>query len=190
MPVRSKKRQINLLPQSEFESSPTGRVLKWILTTFRFIVIFVELIVIMGFIARFWLDIKHSNLNDEIEQKENLIKSYSNFEKEFKLTQKKLAIYKFLNDEKYKPAPSLEKIVKRLPQEITLTSYSKKPEEIIIKGQSLGEQNISQFVANLKAEGEFENITISQIESNEESIFIDFTINISPIFSENAENET
>src|SRR3989338_7415536 len=122
---KKKQSLVNLLPQNEFESSVVGRILKWILTTFRVIVITVELVVILGFLSRFWLDLRNSDLTDEIKQKEALVESYFGFEKEFKRTQKKIEIFSLASDEKNDTLPLLTSSVRRLPIDIQLLSFSR-----------------------------------------------------------------
>jgi hypothetical protein len=175
-PKYKKPAPVNLLPQNEFEKSLSGRILKWILTTFRAIVITVELVVIVGFLARFWLDIQHSDLNDEITQKQALIESYLPFEKEFKLTQKKLTIFSSITTGSTQNLPLLTKVIKHLPSDASLVSFSRKPDQIEINGLSLTEQSIAQFITNLKTESEFSNITISLLENPEEFSFINFRL--------------
>ena len=85
-----KKRQINLLPQEEFAASTLGRVLNWLLTTFRYIVIVTEIVVMTAFLSRFWLDAKSTDLNELIKQKQAVIAASADFEKEFRLTKDNL----------------------------------------------------------------------------------------------------
>ena len=68
MAARKKSSRINLLPQEEFAASTLGRILAWILSTFRILVIMTELIVILAFLSRFWLDARTTDLNEEIKQ--------------------------------------------------------------------------------------------------------------------------
>ena len=60
-----KKQQVNLLPEKGFTSTTTGRVLTWILSTFRIIVIVTEIIVMIAFLSRFWLDAQNTDLSEE-----------------------------------------------------------------------------------------------------------------------------
>src|SRR3990167_1085348 len=94
MAAPKEKALINLLPQEEFESSTFGRVLKWLLSSFRIMVIITELVVMTAFLSRFWLDAKTTDLNDSIKQKQAVIESQNNFEKEFRKTQNRLVIFK------------------------------------------------------------------------------------------------
>ncbi len=82
MAARKKKRRINLLPQEEFAASILGRVLAWLLSSFRAIVSLTEMTVMIAFLSRFWLDAKSADLNELIRQKQPVIASTSDFEKE------------------------------------------------------------------------------------------------------------
>jgi len=91
MPIHNtKSKQINLIPQDEFESSNFGRILKWALSTFRIVVIVTELIVMSAFLSRFWLDAKNSDLNEEINVNKSQIIAYKDIETEFRSLQKNL----------------------------------------------------------------------------------------------------
>jgi Tfp pilus assembly protein PilN len=173
---KKKQSLVNLLPQNEFESSVVGRILKWILTTFRVIVITVELVVILGFLSRFWLDLRNSDLTDEIKQKEALVESYFGFEKEFKRTQKKIEIFSLASDEKNDTLPLITSSVRRLPIDIQLLSFSRTDKILEVKGSSLSEQSIAQFLVNLADEKSLDNVSLVQVESRAESPFIRFTL--------------
>lgn len=175
-PKPKKSVPVNLLPQNEFEKTLTGRILKWILTTFRIIVISVELVVIIGFLTRFWLDIEHSDLNDEITQKQAFIESYLPFEQDYKLTQKKLSIFSSLISEETRTSPPFSQIVRHLPSDIRLVSFTKNPDQIQLNGLSFSEQSISQFIANLKSEPNLKNISLSSLESIKDSPAINFRL--------------
>ena len=90
MTSAQKKSEINLLPQEEFASSTLGRVLTWLLSTFRIIVIATEIIVMAVFLSRFWLDAKANDLNELIRKNQAVLGTTVEFENEFRNIQKKL----------------------------------------------------------------------------------------------------
>jgi len=94
MAARKKQKQlkINLLAQEEFATSVLGRILSWALSTFRVIVIAVEMIVVVAFLSRFWLDARITDLNDELKQKQAIVASQATFEKRFRSAQSRLEI--------------------------------------------------------------------------------------------------
>ena len=86
------KKDINLLPREEFEQKTVGRFLIWALTVGRWIVIVTELIVITAFLSRFKLDRDLANLYEKIRLQQNIVQSYSTFEKDFRAFQNKLLV--------------------------------------------------------------------------------------------------
>lgn len=177
MPVSKKKIEINLIPQDKFATSTPGRVLNWLLSTFRVIVIIVELVVMIAFLSRFWLDAKNSDLNDEMKQKQALIEASKNFEDEFNITRDKLATFSKLVSLSRSSA-SLTKIPSILPEGITLKSISLTDTSTLVDGESSSENLIAQFIANLEGLGAYKEINLSQIGSNQETGMITFKIDI------------
>lgn len=88
---------INLLPQDRFEYSRLGRFLSWALSTGRYLVIASELVVIVAFLARFWLDRTLIDLRELRLQKEAIVDSYSGIYSDFLAVQARLnAVAKLL----------------------------------------------------------------------------------------------
>ena len=177
---KSKQKPLNLLPQNKFDASLWGRILKWTLSTFRAVVIFVELIVIVGFLTRFWLDIEHSDLNDEIEQKQAIINSYAKLERDFKQTQSRLTLWENNSSPNNHFSKLLDKVVSKLPPEIQLTSLSNQNGIVTISIATITEQPVAQFIVNLREEPEFATIAITQAKTEKGSSFIDITLRTSP----------
>ncbi len=177
--LRKKKPSVNLLPQEEFAASTAGRVLTWILSTFRIIVIITELIVVAAFVSRFWLDAKISNLNDELTQRQSIIKSFSDLEKNFKLAQKKLKFFSEITKEDNKFFPVLSSSVSLLPPEVTLIKWNLDKGVLKITATSFSEQSILQFVSNLEHSGKFENVSVDQIDIKADKPGVNFTISAS-----------
>lgn len=163
-----KNKSINLLPQEEFDASIVGRVLKWAMGTFRIIVIITEMIVMGAFLSRFWLDAKNSDLNSAIKIKSAEITAQSDFEKQFRSVQAKLDIFKQLSQAP-KASDKVVKIASKIPAEVTLTSVSILQSSAQVKGTSLSEIGIAQFVSNLKTEKSFKKIELGQINSSEDN---------------------
>ncbi|RJR29355.1 hypothetical protein C4564_03395 [Candidatus Microgenomates bacterium] len=174
----NKKKTINLLPKDDFESSTIGRLLKWALTSFRFIVIVVELVVIVGFLSRFWLDVQNNDLIDEIDQKTALISSKLFFEKEFRHTQQKLGIYSTITAAENKSFPYLSSIAARLPTGTRLLRYHKSGDQIDVKASTLIENAIPSYLNGLAQVKEFSSVNLRLLETPQNSPIIEFTLSI------------
>ncbi|MDP3994651.1 MAG: PilN domain-containing protein [bacterium] len=171
-----KEKGINLLPQNEFEASTLGRILRWALSTFRFIVIITELVVMVSFLSRFWLDAQNSDLNESIKQKVGIISSYQDIEKKFNLTQKRLKIFSEISKQ---PAKSevVKTISSLLPSDVSLSSLSLGFDSAQVNAISTSERGIAQFITNLEAQEQFGKVELSQLASDKENqSYIIFTI--------------
>ena len=179
MAARKRKNKINLLPQEEFEHSTLGRVLAWLLSSFRVIVIITEVFVMMVFLSRFWLDAKSADLNDLIKQKQAVLVASADFEKEFRGAQKKLAIFSELTAVDQLTTNYLNTTSSLVPPEIVLSSYSFTGDNIKIEGISPNERGIAQFVANLEASDEIEEVVITQISTDKETqVLLTFSLKL------------
>ncbi len=175
MPVQQKKKFINLLPQGKFEETTTGRVLKWTLSTFRFLVIAVELLVIGGFITRFWMDIEHSDLNDEIKQKSQLIESYRPFEVDFKTVQAKLLLFSLTDEQTSQNSELLQSLATKMPNGVNLTEFTRDTNLINVSVESVSELAIAQFMSNLRSSSDFSDLQIIRVQSQEDNPYITYT---------------
>ena len=164
-----KEEQINLLPQKGFETTTTGRVLAWILSTFRVIVIVTEIIVMIAFLSRFWLDAQNSDLDDELEQKQALLSASLSFENEFRDTQKRLTIFSQLISKQAAITSTLEQITRNLPQDILLKTVNFSDNSFQIDGVSPNETSIQQYIVNLQSTEIFSDIGVKEIKSDPKS---------------------
>lgn len=160
-----KKRYINLLPQEEFESSTAGRILKWAASTFRTIVIVVEVVVMGAFLSRFWLDSQNSDLSQNIKILSAQISAQADAETKFREVQSKLDIYNKISSNP-SLASLMETAVTNTPPNVTLTRISVENGNIEIRGSSLSDIEIRQFVIRLSA-SKFNSVELKQISSSE-----------------------
>lgn len=172
-----KTRQINLLPQEEFAASTPGRILHWLLSTFRYLVITTEMVVICAFISRFYFDARLADLNDEIKQKESYIKAYLDFEKDFRRAQHQLNIFSSLADDKNALSPHVENIVSALPNDVSIIQLALMAnDKLQIQASSLSERSIEQLIVNLSSNKDLSNIALVTAETKAGSPFLTFTI--------------
>lgn len=162
------KLSINLLPKDPFFQSSLGRVLKWALSAGRYIVIFTELIVILSFVARFTLDRQITDLNAEIHQNEQIIKSYGSLEENFRTAQTKIQTYQQIEQETNMTDvfPNLSEVT---PESVTLDELVVKQDLIIASGETESRTAFNVFVNNLQLSPHFFNVTIDNIESSDEN---------------------
>lgn len=169
MPAQKKDKQINLVPKDKFEESLLGRTLKWLLSTFRIIVVLVEMVVMLAFLSRFWLDAKNNDLDDEIKSKMAQIISQEKFEEEFRLIQKRLDVFWALANASGENIQLIESIGSQLPPDVYLESLSYSENMVNLNGSSLSEQSIAQFIVNLDTLENFESVGLDKVDVDEEA---------------------
>ncbi|MBU1129800.1 hypothetical protein KKE45_00570, partial [Patescibacteria group bacterium] len=98
MPADTKK-EISFLPKHQDNHSFIAKLVRWVTTVGRSVIIFTELIVIAAFVSRFWLDRKNSDLSESIRQQKAILESTAPFEKDFLILQNRLKAIKKLNDD-------------------------------------------------------------------------------------------
>ncbi len=167
---------VNLVPQDPFFETALGRFLKWALSTGRYIVIFTELIVILSFASRFTLDRMVTDLNSDIHQKESVIASYGDLEKNFRFVQKQIEDY-----QQFKQESNLVDIFPVLndnvPDNVVFETLLIRPDSINFTGSALSQDALNVLVNNLQLSPYFSQISVNKIESRgEKTSGFDFDI--------------
>lgn len=171
------KNNINLLLQEDFEKKPLGKFLVWSLSAGRWIVIVTELIVIAAFLSRFKFDRDLTDLHEKIKQKQAIVQSYSQFEKDFRFFQERIAKIKTLYAQQTNSPEVLNAVASSLPNDVLLSQFSLEKTSLSITGIALSEEGLGNFMAGLLTSKKFKNIDVSAItrKSNEAGIRFSFT---------------
>lgn len=178
------KKEISLLPDSENINSLSSRALHWTATVGRFIIVFTELIVIVAFLSRFWLDRKSADLSEVIRQQKAILESTSEFEKDFNVVQQKLKIIK----DHYSGLPQYQQKLSTLsdstPPDIIFDTLSitkdTKLNRIVAVATTyaLKEDSIVDFLTNLTVNPDISTVDIQSIEkkARENKYLINFRL--------------
>ncbi|HBC72337.1 MAG: hypothetical protein UX91_C0001G0046 [Candidatus Amesbacteria bacterium GW2011_GWB1_47_19] len=161
MPARA--RTINLLPLSGLETSFWGKLLKWAITSGRYIIIVTELVVILAFLSRFKLDSDLVNLNEEINGKVNILNGYAPLEQEFIQRQARLEALDKLLAGRYSPRDKMDKLAEKVPPELKLAILDMDQEKITSEANSLGEQALGTFITGLGKDPTWKSIELTQV---------------------------
>ena len=170
MPARKKIPKINLLYQGDYQTTPSSRVISWLLSTFRVIVIITEIVVVAAFASRFWLDMKNNDLDERLQQKKAIIEASGKFEKDFRDIQNRLRMFSSLTAKASAPSDVLDNISANIPPDMLLTSVRIGEKSTEIEGMSPGEKKIQQFVTNLINDEGFENVQIKEVSTDQQGL--------------------
>lgn len=169
MPKSTPKLTLNLnllKPQSNPEKLPV-RLIHWLLSTGRFIFVFVEAIVLIAFAARFKLDADLAARKEAIEEQIPYIESLKSYEIVIRQTQLKLSTIDNVKRSSLDWPLILKKIADQIPTGIKLTSINIERNitaaTIHITAQTQNNRDLTNFVAGLKEDNTFSNVNIASI---------------------------
>lgn len=175
--MAARKTAIEFLPQEEWEKGTFGKLLKWALTVGRHIVIFTELIVILAFLSRFKFDRDLTDLNEKIKQKQAIIASSSQFEKEFRFLNKRLLTIEELRKTRLETNEVLNELAACVPIDVVIYDFDITNKQVSLTAVALSEGGLGGLIRNLKNSPRFENIALFQVSAGtEKEIGIKFQI--------------
>lgn len=156
------KKTINLLANEGFEHTQLGKLLAWLLSAGRTIVVITEVIVITAFLSRFWLDKTLTDLNEENTAKKNQIEASGAFEKDFRAVQARLTAEKTLESNRTNAIRIVKDLARLLPAGVLLTNISFSNDQVVLRGEALSEGGVAGFIKALDQNG-YKNPAISEL---------------------------
>lgn len=174
------KKQISLLPQSSQPDSLIAKLVDWLTTVGRVVIIVTELIVVTAFFSRFWLDRQNSDLSEKIRQQQAILTSTVEFEKEFNIFQQRLILIKTLSQHR-NITNALDSLLQSTPPTIYYQTLSIDPQSdqlsTRLSATAFSSQSVIDFITNLILNNNIQNVFVTGIEKAPKTSF--FTINIS-----------
>lgn len=171
------KSTIEFLPQEEWEKTSFGKLLKWLLTIGRQIVIFTELIVILAFLSRFKLDRDLTDLYEQIENKQAVIQASAEFESDFRFLQTQLSTIQNLRNEQLEASQLLEEISQLTPIDVSFSDIDVSDNQASFNATALSEAGLATFIKNLKQSPRFSDLTIDSLSlGTQEGVGISFSL--------------
>lgn len=169
MPAKNPKLKLRLdllKPQSSPERIPV-KVLRWLLSTGRYIFIFVEGLVLIAFILRFKLDADLASKKEAIEQQIPYIESLKPYEILIRQTQLKLQTLTASNQNLADYALILKEIASQTPSGVKIISLSLDKNvgkvSFQINGQAQTNADLASFIAGMKSDQYFADINLSTV---------------------------
>lgn len=191
MPNQKSHLSINLdllKPQSNPEKLPF-RFFRWLLSTGRYIFVFVEALVLIAFGARFKLDADLAAKKDAIEQQIPYIESLKLYEILIRNTQLKLSTIGNIKNNSQDWSIILKKIADQTPTNIKITGINiekgNNNAAIHLTGQTQNSGDLTNFIAGLTQETTFANVNLANV-SLEQGV-IKFSINASANITSSAQ---
>lgn len=158
---------LNLLkPQSNPEKILV-KLVRWLLSTGRYIFIFVEGVVLLAFITRFKFDADISSKKEAIEQQIPYIESLQSYEILIRQTQIKLSTIDTIKNSSPNFVDILKRIASQTPGSVKIISINLQKDvsrvTIQLSGQSQNNNDLSTFTSGLKQDQNFSDVNIVSI---------------------------
>ncbi len=167
-----------LRPQSNPEQLLT-KLLRWLLSTGRYIFVFVEALVLIVFIARFKLDEELALKKETIESQIPYIESLKPFELLARQTQLKLTTISSLRRSGADYPLVLKNIADQTPMGITIGSIrmEKTAQQVIIQLNGIAPNNgdLANFLSGLKQEPLLSDVSITSVGFDKGSLNFSIT---------------
>lgn len=166
--MAARKTTIEFIPQEDWEKTSFGKLLKWVLTVGRYIVIITELIVILAFLSRFKFDRDLTDLNEKVKQQQAIINASAQFENEFRFLQKRLSTIDGLRKTQLETEQVLSELAALTPIDVYLDDFTVAGKQVSLTATALSEAGLATFLNNLKASSRFAKLTLSKVSSGTE----------------------
>ncbi len=140
---------------------------KWLLSTGRYILVFVELLVLLAFLSRFKLDADIASTKEAIENQIPYIESLHPYEVTIRQTQLKLSTIKANNQNNADYIALLKKISEKIPTDIQITNIilTKDVGKIIItiRGGAKNNIDLNSMVNAFKTDESFKDVNLGGV---------------------------
>lgn len=140
-------------------------LIRWLFSTGRYILIFVEAVVLIAFVTRFKLDADLASNKEAAENQIPYIQSQRPVEVLIRQTQLKLATIKAFRENSPDYVSILRHISSQTPQGVKILKLDLEKEvgkiTIRITGQAQSNTDVTTFVSGLKQDKEFSNVNLT-----------------------------
>lgn len=159
--------KINILKPQGNPEKLYLRLSKWALSTGRYIIIFVEIIVLAAFVSRFKFDSDFADTKEKIDQQIPFIESRKTDEQLIRQTQLQLATIKDIRLNAISYISTLKSIASQTPLGVKINNLniSKKDGRIgfSLNGNTKTNAELISFVSGLKTEKSFSEVTLNSL---------------------------
>lgn len=166
--------EINLLPSDDLENRPGGAFLRWALTWGKRVVTVTELVVILAFLSRFWLDTTLADTTEEISHKRAVVVAEGEFEREFRQFSQRMDKARKI-EEVVSPVLVLEKVESLIPRAVSVGQVTVNGRTISMVGGA-NEVALEKLVTAFKKSVEFSDIFVERVSQRGLSSDIDFSL--------------
>lgn len=165
---------VNFLPKDELEGRPGGSFLRWALTWGKRIVVLTELIVILAFLSRFWLDTQVADLSEKIDRQRGVVLASSEFEKKFRVLSARVEKAQAIENLR-SPLVVYNTALKIIPASVTVSRIMVDNHSVSMAGGG-SDQAIVDIVSAFRESSEFSDVNVERISKTDLSPNVTFSL--------------
>lgn len=154
---------VNLLGEESPEATPIGRLIEWVTTYGRYIMVTTELVVLIAFVSRFSLDRKLTDLKEEIQQKQDILEVNKDLEAEIRATQDRLKDIRTILNQQQQTYDTISAFHALIPPGVYLQNLTVTKDKLTTDAVAQSTDSFSQFLANLTASKQLTSVEIGDI---------------------------
>lgn len=166
--------EINLASSSDPADRPGGRFLTWALSWGKKIVILTELVVLLAFLSRFWLDSTVADLAEKIEQKKAVVLASAEFERQFRSLASRTDQAKQI-EKMPSPVAVYDEVKARLPAGAAIGQKNFAGQTVSFAGSS-NETVLAELVSAFRDQPGFGDVTVEKVAKKGSSLSVDFAL--------------
>lgn len=156
------KYNINLLKE-EKKQTLVDRVFYFVLNYLRYIIVVTQLVVICTFFAKFALDQQIVDLQEEIDQKQEIVKMFQPLIKDSRTVSVRLKEIENIANQQPLQEEMVRYVLQRFPKDFTLTEMTINKDGITLTGNTVNASTLESFNARLRSEKKFKMINLKSI---------------------------
>jgi hypothetical protein len=176
---------IDLLKSQGSSQKLLAKAIKWLLSAGRYLIIFVELVVLIAFLTRFFIDAQIVQTTEEIARRVPFVEGSKPTEVLIKKTQFQLSTIRQLRANSPEFDAIIQSIADQTPGGISLSKIifesGTDKTGLTIEGEATTNLELSNFVYGLKTNNSFSDVGIINVELDNELLNFTITGNFRPI---------
>lgn len=153
---------INLLPNKG--DRVINQFFVWVFAIGRLLIILTETLALTVFIYRFSLDMRISDLHDQMKQSSIIIQNFKPAEDKFRNLQSRLALSKKYSESNKDTLALTNRILALGQGNITFSNITITQKNVTISAKASSANKLSQFVSALKNDPDLTSISITKVE--------------------------
>jgi len=172
-------KSLNLLHETGKPVNTWDKIYTWVFAVGRYVIIGVELIVLLGFVARFSLDRQRNDLKDSIDAKVGMLEAQTDVEANLRRVQATLASFSSMIENQKIISTQFNKIQGKIPSDVDVSSFSISQTSIGISCSAPSYEVVQGFESDLRDDPDYSSVKISLKKSGSGDTTVEFDVSIS-----------